>query len=196
MTDAYYYSGTEVLKNLPGIRDADLLRAFETEWTMHRLIEGAPVIAMTPDGYRRLHKHIFQDVYEWAGETRTVPHQREGLEFPQPQAILSQMEKQFELIRESSDIMTSSARSFAQEAAGHIADLNRLHPFRAGNGRTLRVFLKSLGSAHGHEIDLIMIDARQWLKASTENFKDPNNTGRFEMIVRDCLVPAHAKLPT
>lgn len=76
-TDPYVYPGTDVLKNLRNIRDAQVLAEFEASNTYSRLRELAagPITGQfdTPH-LKALHKYIFQDVYPWAGEFRTVKH--------------------------------------------------------------------------------------------------------------------------
>lgn len=78
-----------------------------------------------------------------------------------------------------------SADDFAAEAAEYIGDLNRLHPFREGNGRTqLQTqlqYLKQLGAQAGHPIDLTRFEQKSWIQASIES-------GRFETaLMRECI---------
>jgi cell filamentation protein len=70
MADPYVYPGTNVLINKEGIRDKAELDQFERVMTAVRLREGVPEVALTTDGYRAIHRHIFQEVYRWAGEFR------------------------------------------------------------------------------------------------------------------------------
>jgi cell filamentation protein len=72
MTDPYVYPGTEVLINKEDIRDHGELEAFERIVTAARMETQPTQIPATEDGYRRLHRYIFQNVYDWAGEYRTV----------------------------------------------------------------------------------------------------------------------------
>jgi cell filamentation protein len=74
-TDPYVYPGTNVLKNLRDTSDGDLLARFEAEATSRRIIEliGSPVPGRFDTAHlKAIHKHIFQDVYAWAGQFRTV----------------------------------------------------------------------------------------------------------------------------
>ena len=72
MSDPYCYSGSSVLKNLENIRDQDELDRYERFMTAQRMREPTPQIDMSPEGYKQLHHHICQDVYEWAGKIREV----------------------------------------------------------------------------------------------------------------------------
>src|SRR5437588_8013537 len=74
-SDPYLYPGTNVLKNLRGLTDPKLLERFETRRSHRRIAEliDTPV----PGGFdvahlKAIHRHIFQDVYQWAGQFRTV----------------------------------------------------------------------------------------------------------------------------
>jgi|SRR6202451_4255683 cell filamentation protein len=74
-SDPYLYPGTSVLKNLRGLGDPELLARFEARQTHRRIAE---LIDTPVEGgfnvahLKAIHRHIFQDVYEWAGEFRTV----------------------------------------------------------------------------------------------------------------------------
>ena len=74
-TDPYTYPGTSVLRNLRGIRDTRILARYEAESTTRRIVELINVPAagrFDIDHHKAIHKHVFQDVYSWAGEFRTV----------------------------------------------------------------------------------------------------------------------------
>jgi cell filamentation protein len=70
--DPYAYKGTNILKNKLGLRDLTLLESFELEMTALRANEPLPDGSYDARYYRRLHHHLFQDVYSWAGKYRTV----------------------------------------------------------------------------------------------------------------------------
>jgi cell filamentation protein, protein adenylyltransferase len=72
MIDPYVYAGTDVLRNKEDIRDAHELQAFERMATANRLETLPDNIAISAEGFREIHRYIFQDVYDWAGKERTV----------------------------------------------------------------------------------------------------------------------------
>ena len=91
--DSYLYPGTDVLKNIPGIRGAVKLQQFEYEQTASRIVElrRQPL----PERFdlaqlQAIHKYLFQDVYEWAGRLRTVNIAKGGTLFALPQYIESE----------------------------------------------------------------------------------------------------------
>ena len=69
-------------------------------------------------------------------------------------------------------------------AADHLSELNAIHAFREGNGRTQRAFLFVLGRQAGHEVDLAQIDPRGWNDASRESFRTGDSTPLRDVIVR------------
>jgi len=72
MSDPYLYPGTDVLRNKEDIRDAGELEAFERLATANRMETLPHNVPVTVEGYREIHRYIFQDVFDWAGEIRTV----------------------------------------------------------------------------------------------------------------------------
>ncbi len=63
------------------------------------------------------------------------------------------------------------ALTFAAKAAHHITELNAIHPFREGNGRTMRFHLEQIAHQAGHRIHLAGIEARAWVGASAASFR-------------------------
>jgi cell filamentation protein len=72
LPDPYSYRWTRVLRNIPGIRDGAALKRFETAITAQRSDEPLPTGRFSVRHYNAIHRHLFQDVYRWAGRVRTV----------------------------------------------------------------------------------------------------------------------------
>ena len=98
--DSYCYEGTTVLKNIPDIRNQPALDAFEAAMTAQRsdepLLQGDLDVAQ----YYSIHHHLFQDVYEWAGEIRTVRISKGGSAFCYPEYIEQEMQKDFQVFEQ------------------------------------------------------------------------------------------------
>ncbi len=151
MTDRVYCYPPDfsILRNKFAIKDAATLERVEREAVTMRLMEGAPIGRFDLSHLRAIHKHLFQDVYDWAGEIRTAEIAKGGQQF-QPRGYIE---------------------AFA-EAAGHImGDVNYVHPFREGNGRTQLVYLRQLGGHAGHAIDLSRFERDSWLAASIQSHR-------------------------
>jgi cell filamentation protein len=168
--DPYAYKGTDVLKNKAGLRDAALLEAFELEMTTLRSEEALPAGRFGPAHYRAVHKHLFQDVYTWAGRDRTVRTSKGGNAFCYPEHIASSLDKLFERLRSPPFTGGAHLEEFAQAAADFLAELNAIHPFREGNGRAQLAFLFLLGARAGHPLDLSKVQRAPMLAAMIASY--------------------------
>jgi cell filamentation protein len=168
--DPYCYPGTFVLINRLCIRDQAALDAFEAEVTALRSAQEVPPGSLDYSHFLAIHKHLFQDVYDWAGEIRTVRVAKQGSAFCYPEYIDSEMRKLFsELVRQR-HFRDRSPADFAARAAHFLAELNAIHPFREGNGRTQLSFLKLLAEQVGYPLFLIRLDPDAMLQAMIKSF--------------------------
>ncbi len=94
--DPYCYPGTSVLKNLLGLREQAQLDAFEALITAQRAEEPLPRGRLGYAHYRAIHRHLFQDVFAWAGRLRNVRIAKGGSMFCYPEHIDSEMRKLFD----------------------------------------------------------------------------------------------------
>lgn len=181
--DPYVYPGTEVLRNRKNFTTIDAVQRFERLATAQRLEEPSGAVPITPEGYRAIHHHIFQDVYDWAGQYRTVAIDKGDL-FALPRYIEGEMDRRFALIHRERDLRGMSADRFAARAAEHICEINAIHPFREGNGRTQRLFLKVLTRQAGHNLRIDRMDKELWMRGSVESFRHQNYGPMAECIRR------------
>lgn len=164
--DPYVYPGSHVLRNLFGIRDPEVLDQIERRLVTQRTTEGIPTGRFDPDHLRAIHHHLFQDVYEWAGQIRTVEISKGGSQFQFCRFIDTGMADVHRRLENSGFLRGLSPEDFAGGAGQIIGDVNYVHPFRDGNGRAQLQYLKQLAAQAGHEIDLTKLDATRWLEAS------------------------------
>ena len=165
--DPYIYvDAPGVLKNKFGIKDAAKLDAVERVHVVQRIKQGASGGKFDLDHLKAIHKHLFQDVYAWAGRTRTVELAKGGDQFHLVAYIETGMADIHRRLVQRKFLEGLTAETFAREAAQIIGDLNYLHPFREGNGRTQLQYLKQLATRAGHDIDLTRLQRKQWLDAS------------------------------
>src|SRR5271166_1612084 len=74
-SDPYLYPGTDVLRNVPGLRNTEQLAAFETTKSALRSYEllKSPISGGFDTAHlKAIHKHLFQDIFTWAGKFRTT----------------------------------------------------------------------------------------------------------------------------
>lgn len=168
--DPYCYRGTAVLRNKLAIRDADQLEAFEEEITKQRASEPLPAGRLSVSHYQAIHRHLFQDVYSWAGRLRTVRIAKGGSMFAYPEHLAAGLRGLFTELRQASFLRGLPAEAFAAQAAHVLAELNALHAFRDGNGRTQLIFLALLADQAGHPLDLSHLEPERFLAAMIASF--------------------------
>ena len=135
--DAYCYPGTGVLRNKFGIRDEYKLEQIEQQICMQQLLRPYPTVEISYPGYKQIHHHLFHRLYDWAGKPRTVQIGKDRW-FAPVNAIDSEMDKRFRLIKQQNNLTGLSPHQFAARAAEHICEINEIHAFREGNGRANR----------------------------------------------------------
>jgi cell filamentation protein len=169
--DPYCYPGTAVLINRLGIRDQAALEAFEADVTAERSSHEVPPGSLDYDHYLAIHRHLFQDVYDWAGEIRTVRVAKEASAFCYPEHIDREMRRLFSELDGEKHFRDRSPADFTVLAAHFLAELNAIHPFREGNGRTQLSFLTLLAEQAGHPLALARLDPDAILQAMIKSFE-------------------------
>jgi cell filamentation protein len=169
-SDPYCYAGTSVLKNVPGIRNQADLEFFENAMVRQRSLEPLPRGNLSVSHYRSIHRHLFQDVYRWAGRFRTVRTHKGDSTFCYPEHIAGQMATLFADLRQAAVLSDLTTDYFAARAAHFVAELNAIHPFREGNGRTQLAFMGFLGTRAGHPFALERLVPEEFLEAMIESF--------------------------
>jgi cell filamentation protein len=168
--DPYAYPQTTVLKNLLDIRDQNTLEAFEIEISTLRAEEPLPEGNFDASHYCTVHHHLFQDVYDWAGQYRTVRISKAGNSFCHPEHIPAQMNTLFEGRRGGHVFAERSADEFLQEIVYFLGELNAIHPFREGNGRSQMAFIGLIGATFGHPLAFERLDRATFLPAMIASY--------------------------
>ena len=169
--DPYCYPGTGVLKNRIDLRDQGQLDAFEMLITTQRSEEPLPRGRLGYAHYRAIHRHLFQDVFSWAGKVRTIRIAKGGSMFCYPEHIDAEMRKLFDELSTAKFFEGLSREEFAPRSAHVLAELNAIHPFREGNGRTQLTFLTLLAARAGHSLALARMIPAVMLAAMVSSFK-------------------------
>ncbi len=168
--DPYCYPNSSVLKNKAGLTSQAQLDEFEAAMTFARSEEPLPSGHLSGTHYRAIHRHLFQDVYRWAGQYRTVRLSKGGSAFCYPENIAPEMTRLFAWLRQQNFLRDRTIRDFASGAAHFLAELNAIHPFREGNGRAQLTFVALLADRAGHPIDLDKLDPERILEAMIASF--------------------------
>jgi cell filamentation protein len=165
-----------VLRNRLGITDAAALAAAEADITRARLLQ---VAENPPPGdfnlvhLRRFHAEIFSDLYDWAGELRTVDIAKHT-PFCPLQHLSAYAAEVFGCLRAADRLRGLARGDFVRAAAGLYGDINALHPFREGNGRAQRAFLAELSRQAGWPISWATLAPDENQDASIKSFLGDN----------------------
>ena len=169
--DPYCYPGSSGLKNRLDLRAQADLDAFEALITAQRGDEPLPGGRLGYAHYRAIHHHLFQDVFDWASKLRTVRIAKGGSMFCYPEHIDGEMRKLFAALSDAQFLRGLPAPEFARRPAHVLAELNDIHPFREGNGRTQLSYLTLLAARAGHPLALERMDPSAMLAAMVASFK-------------------------
>lgn len=168
----YCYPNSDILKNKFNIKDQNSLKVAERELTSLRLaeievnqIKGVFDLQHLQD----IHKYIFQDIYNWAGELRKVNISKVNV-FCYSENIISYGKLLFQKIKEENYLMFLDENNIYERLSYYMSEINALHPFREGNGRAQRVFISSLGKTAGYEIDFNQVSNKEMIEISSSAF--------------------------
>ena len=153
---SYTDPDTNLLRNLQGITDADVLLFVESSAVTKRLQElyEHPLIVKGVITLFEIHQHLFQDLYSWAGKKRTVEISKDGKQFFPTSFFDNAFQYIDQLILEYKSIPKRNKRAVANKLAEILDHVNYLHPFREGNGRSQREFLRLLAFEKGYLLNL------------------------------------------
>lgn len=185
--DPYCYAGSSVLRNLRDLRRQSSLDQFEAFISAQRADEPLPHGRLSLRHYQAVHRHLFQDVYHWAGRFRTVRLAKDGSAFCYPEYIKPEMVQLFADLRADHYLHSLAVDSFAAKTATFLANLNAIHPFREGNGRAQTVLATMLAARAGHPLDLQRLEPQPYLSAMIKSFRsdlDPLTEQIMLMVLR------------
>ena len=168
----YCYPDSDVLINKLNIKEQEKLYVFERKLTMLRLLEliDKPIKGNFDfEHLQSIHRYIFQDIYEWAGEVRKVDIAK-GNMFCNVNFIDSQAEEIFGKLKAENYLTGLSEDAFVKKLSYFFSEINALHPFREGNGRSQREFIRSLAMKNGYSISFADISQEEMVKASQASF--------------------------
>lgn len=192
-SDPYLIPGTNTLKNNLNITDAKVLDEKERLLVTNRLSRGCPKGKFDLKHLQAIHKHLFQDIYPWAGEIRHVEIDKGGEPFQTSQFIGRGMEDVHRRLTRRNFLKGLSKEQFATEVGNIISDVNFVHPFREGNGRTQLEYLRQLAKQAGHYLNPDNLDRDTWQKASHEG-RVGSNGPIINAILTQAMAPKKAPL--
>lgn len=175
-----YIPGTQVIRNLVdrspanpyGTTDQGLLSRAETMFVSDRIdqLRSAPYPeAFTFSHMRAIHRHLFQDVYAWAGQPRRVSMSKLGTEYAEPAEMNQLLRDQYTALANANYLRGIPEQSvFAAQLAGFWAEINHGHAFREGNTRAQTVFFEQLAAQAGWKLDVARLSPQHPLSVYRE----------------------------
>lgn len=165
------YEGTVCLINKLDIRDEKQLEIAESHITLAKIsmLSKNPLSGRFDFAHlKAVHKFIFEDLYDWAGEIRTVDMSKKGTSFAKAEEIEILASACFQRLKEQNFFIGLDREAFIENMTDFYCVTNYLHPFREGNGRAQRVFLAQLSKNAGYEMDYTKIVADDLMIATVQ----------------------------
>ena len=166
------YPGTTVLINKFDIHDEATLSEVEGTLTAAKSAQwlNAPEQdTFDFEHYKAIHRFLFADLYDWAGQVRDVNISKKGTAFCPTEKLDEQADSVFLYLKEQNFLRGMAKDSFVDALVDFYCSTNMLHPFREGNGRTQRVFLAQLAQNAGYMLNFAEIDGALLMIATIQS---------------------------
>ena len=163
------YPGTSVLVNKLGIQNQTQLDENETLIVGVKSLQFELAPFLEPldfNYYKRLHRFLFDGLYEWAGTVRSIDLSKQRTRFCPVSEIESLAGRMFSRIEQMNFLCGLPRKDFITELTDFYASVNYLHPFREGNGRTQRLYFRQLAQRAGYKLDFSAVDSDRMMIAT------------------------------
>jgi cell filamentation protein len=179
MSDPYLDPTSGILRNKFGLREQKALDAKEADVVFVRsnLLQSNPIEGNYDcEHLKGIHRYPFQDVYDWAGQFRTIPLAKLNeiggtriTRFTPPERIQGELKTLFEQLSTDEYLKGLPRRQFAHKMAALSSEINRIHRFREGNGRAQRQFVRQLAQGVGYKLHFEVVSKERLVQASIES---------------------------
>jgi cell filamentation protein len=183
----YSYTGTNVLRNHFGIRNADELKRIEADITtirQHDLLIKPATGRFTANHLCSIHRYLFGDIYPFAGRYRRESIAKGQTIFENPADIERKLKKLLAQLKEERFLKQTTAQDYLPRMAYYFTELNYLHPFREGNGRATREFVRQFLLVNGYNVDWSAVSVDELLSAMEASVYD---TAPLIQVLRKCV---------
>ncbi|MGL4427905.1 MAG: putative adenosine monophosphate-protein transferase Fic [Silvania sp.] len=165
--DPYLYSGLNVMRNRLGIRQAERLAQAAYELTALR----AATLTLGPPSRGlphlcALHQHLYQDIFDWAGDIREIDIYQGDTRFCHFAYIEKEGNALMQDLEDEGYLVGLAKEAFINRLSHYYCEINVLHPFRIGNGIVQRIFFEQLAIHAGYQLDWCDIDPDDWAQAN------------------------------
>ncbi|QAR44561.1 putative adenosine monophosphate-protein transferase Fic [Kosakonia cowanii] len=165
--DPYLFPGLKVMRNRLGIRNAKGLEKEAYQFTALRAatLELGPIARGLPH-LCAIHRHLYQDVFDWAGQIREVDIYEGDTRFCHFEYIEKEGNALMQQLEDEEWLVGLEKEAFIARLAHYYCEINVLHPFRLGNGIAQRIFFEQLALHAGFSLDWRDIDPDDWRNAN------------------------------
>lgn len=184
----YCYKNSGTLINKLDIKDYKQLEKYEAKITAAKSL-GLRIKGITGEfdkkHYTNIHKYLFEDLYEFAGKFREENIGKGDFRFASFEYIEPELDRLLKQLKSEDYLKNLNKKELAKKLAYYLSELNVLHAFREGNGRTNREFIRQLALKNGYILDLKKVTPEKILNASIKSVID---TTELEKIIENMLI--------
>ena len=184
----YCYENSNVLINNLNIKDNKKLQEAEEKivaMKLYILRQNKNIGNFSMNHFLNIHKFLFEDIYPFAGKTRKENIAKGYFSFAEWEYIDDELNRLFNKLKEENYLKNCKTKEqLSKELAFYLSELNVLHPFREGNGRTIREFIRQLAYENGYLFNLKNISSNEFYEASVKSTID---TSDLEKVIYECL---------
>lgn len=183
----YCYPGTNTLVNKLNIKDYKLLEEYEKATVSLKLLslekQGISG-SFDVSHFLSIHKFLFDEIYLFAGLLRSENIAKDDFRFAEWEYIEDELNKLLDNLKAENYLQDLDKKTLAERLAYYIAELNVLHPFREGNGRTIREFIRQLALKNNYYLNFNLVSSQELLNASIKSIVD---TSDLSNVIFKCL---------
>ena len=184
----YCYPDSDVLKNKLNIRDRDELKQAEEEITslkQYMLMESPIKGRFTKTQLINIHRFLFEDIYPFAGYIRREQISKGNTMFFPPHLINQELDKVFSKLHNDNMLHETDRKCQIERLSYIMSELNIIHPFREGNGRSIRELIRCMALHYGFSLDWSRVDRDTMLNAAVGSVVD---SMAFSDIIMKCII--------
>lgn len=186
----YCYKDSNVLINKLNIRDEKLLQKYEAKITAAKLLslrQKGIIGGFDIKHINTIHTYLFEDIYPFAGKFRNENIAKGVFRFAEYEYIEPELERLMTELKTENYLANTSKEELSERLAYYLSELNVLHPYREGNGRTIREFIRELALKNDYILNLSKISPSDFLSASIKSIADTSDLSKLIYI---CLEKA------